>query len=99
MAVLTPHWQALTPETKLAFQIAASLPFIRRYYLAGGTGLALHLGHRFSVDLDFFTSAPDAVGPDERSVLRTAFDDPSFAISYRHYHDLSIRLDSGSTVS
>lgn len=28
------------------------------FYLAGGTGLALHLGHRRSVDLDFFTSEP-----------------------------------------
>ncbi|MGQ9512423.1 nucleotidyl transferase AbiEii/AbiGii toxin family protein [Thermodesulfitimonas sp.] len=25
------------------------------FYLAGGTGLALHLGHRFSEDLDFFS--------------------------------------------
>jgi len=25
------------------------------YYLAGGTALALHLGHRTSIDLDFFT--------------------------------------------
>ena len=24
------------------------------YYLAGGTGLALHLGHRDSIDFDFF---------------------------------------------
>ena len=82
MALLTPHWQALTPATRQAFQIAAALPFIQRYYLAGGTGLALHLGHRFSVDLDFFASAPDAVGPDERSVLRMAFDDPTLAISF-----------------
>ena len=81
MALLTPHWQALTPGTRQAFQIAAALPFIQRYYLAGGTGLALHLGHRFSVDLDFFASAPDALGPDERSVLRTAFDDPTLAVS------------------
>jgi hypothetical protein len=82
MALLTPQWQALTPETRQAFQISAALPFIRRYYLAGGTGLALHLGHRFSVDLDFFTSAPDAVGPDERAALRMAYDDPSLAISF-----------------
>ena len=27
-------------------------------YLAGGTGLALHLGHRRSVDLDFFAESP-----------------------------------------
>jgi len=29
---------------------------IRSFYLAGGTGLALQLGHRRSVDLDFFTA-------------------------------------------
>ncbi len=82
MALLIPHWQALTPETRQAFQISAALPFIQRYYLAGGTGLALHLGHRYSVDLDFFASAPDAVGADERAVLRVAFDDHTLAITY-----------------
>lgn len=30
-------------------------PFKKRFYLAGGTGLALQLGHRDSVDFDFFT--------------------------------------------
>ncbi len=34
-------------------------PFLRKLppqtYLAGGTAVALHLGHRLSVDLDFFT--------------------------------------------
>ena len=37
----------------------ANLPLLRifkgRFYLAGGTGLALQLGHRDSVDFDFFT--------------------------------------------
>lgn len=28
------------------------------FYMGGGTGLALQLGHRRSVDLDFFTQAP-----------------------------------------
>jgi hypothetical protein len=28
------------------------------FYLAGGTGLALRLGHRFSYDLDFFSERP-----------------------------------------
>ena len=55
---------------------------IGRYYLAGGTGLALHLGHRFSVDLDFFCDQPDAVGPNERALLRETLDDPSLAITY-----------------
>ena len=30
----------------------------RSFYLAGGTGLALQIGHRRSVDLDWFTEAP-----------------------------------------
>ncbi|MDW8267864.1 MAG: nucleotidyl transferase AbiEii/AbiGii toxin family protein [Anaerolineae bacterium] len=81
MAVLNPHREALTPETRQAFAVAARLPFIGRYYLAGGTGLALHLGHRFSVDLDFFSPALDATGPEERAILRLAFDDPSLTIS------------------
>jgi hypothetical protein len=31
-----------------------AIPAAAHFYLAGGTGLALHLGHRRSVDLDFF---------------------------------------------
>ncbi len=34
-------------------------PFARRFYLAGGTALALQLGHRYSVDLDFFSADDD----------------------------------------
>ena len=32
-----------------------SEPWAKEFYLAGGTGLALQLGHRVSVDLDFFS--------------------------------------------
>ncbi len=38
------------------------------FYLAGGTGLALRLGHRISLDLDLF-SATNALGEPERSSL------------------------------
>jgi predicted nucleotidyltransferase component of viral defense system len=33
--------------------------FARRFYLAGGTALALRLGHRRSVDLDFFSETDE----------------------------------------
>ena len=33
-------------------------PLIQRFYLAGGSAAALHLGHRISADLDFFTPDP-----------------------------------------
>lgn len=82
ITLVNPHWEALTPETRRAFDRAASLPFIRQFYLAGGTGLALHLGHRFSVDLDFFSSAADAVGPEVRATLREILDDPTLSITY-----------------
>jgi hypothetical protein len=82
ITLANPHWEALTAETRLAFARAASLPFIRQFYLAGGTGLALHLGHRFSVDLDFFSPAPDAVGPEVRTVLRETLDDPTLSITH-----------------
>lgn len=31
--------------------------FNRSFYLVGGTAVALHIGHRRSVDFDLFTSA------------------------------------------
>lgn len=36
----------------------AGSPLAEKFYLAGGTGLALQLGHRKSFDLDFFTKTP-----------------------------------------
>jgi len=82
VALPDPHWEALTPETQLAFHKIAGLDFIKDFYLAGGTGLALHLGHRFSIDLDFFSTHPHTVGPDQRAVLREEFEDPSLDITF-----------------
>ena len=55
---------------------------INRYYLAGGSGLALYLGHRFSVDLDFFSTELDSVGPDERTQFREILKDPTLTITH-----------------
>lgn len=38
-------------------------PFKERFYLAGGTGLALQIGHRDSADFDFFTDEHFATPP------------------------------------
>jgi hypothetical protein len=82
MTLSQPHWEALTIETQEAFHLVSRLPFIQRYYLAGGTGLALHLGHRFSVDLDLFSPESDSVGPDERALLRSILEEPSLTITF-----------------
>ncbi|MFC1522040.1 nucleotidyl transferase AbiEii/AbiGii toxin family protein [Elusimicrobiota bacterium] len=47
--------QALTKSAEKAFCALKDTPFIGDFYLAGGTGAALLLGHRVSVDLDLFS--------------------------------------------
>lgn len=47
--------KALLPDTLRALKLTSKISVIAKSYLAGGTALALHLGHRISVDLDFFT--------------------------------------------
>lgn len=82
LRLANPHWEALTSETRNLFDLVNGLPFIQHYYLAGGSGLALHLGHRFSVDLDLFSPAEDAVGLSERAFLRQVLEEPSLTITY-----------------
>jgi len=59
-----PHWEVVTPPMQRLLFYIGQQPFLDRFYLAGGTALALQIGHRRSVDFDFF-SATDEL--DERS--------------------------------
>ncbi len=45
-------------ETLTLLKDLVSQDILQGFSLAGGTALALQLGHRISVDLDFFTSDP-----------------------------------------
>ncbi|HNT73828.1 MAG TPA: nucleotidyl transferase AbiEii/AbiGii toxin family protein [Anaerolineae bacterium] len=57
MVALTPvHWETITPSMREVLHFVGSCPSASRCYLAGGTALALRLGHRVSVDLDFFSN-------------------------------------------
>lgn len=49
--------KAILPDTLRALELVSKIGIIRKSYLAGGTALALHLGHRISEDLDFFTQS------------------------------------------
>jgi hypothetical protein len=53
------HWQTITPEMRQVMVTFAQSEVGGRFYLAGGTALALQLGHRRSVDLDYFTQTED----------------------------------------
>lgn len=48
--------KTLRSNTLAAIQLVSKLSEIQNAYLAGGTALALQIGHRVSLDLDFFTT-------------------------------------------
>lgn len=60
------------------------------FYLAGGTGLALHFGHRESIDLDFFRS--DAF--DENIYLNRITGAGSYALDKKETGTLTGKFDS-----
>ena len=47
--------ETLPEATQRSLELLGAKKITRGFYLAGGSALALHLGHRLSVDLDFFT--------------------------------------------
>jgi hypothetical protein len=69
------HPEAMTPEVLALVPRLAPTVARHRFILAGGTSLALHIGHRVSVDLDFFSE--EEVFPDLLvGELRAAHLDP-----------------------
>jgi hypothetical protein len=47
--------ETITPVCQAALVHLRRQPWLESYYLAGGTALALQIGHRISTDLDWFT--------------------------------------------
>lgn len=52
---MNPHTEVLTPAQQAALRQIGSSATQRGFYLGGGVALGIHLGHRRSVDLDWFT--------------------------------------------
>jgi hypothetical protein len=48
------HTEILSTAQQSALAVLSQRPELHDFYLAGGTALALQLGHRTSVDFDFF---------------------------------------------
>ena len=68
------------------------------FYLAGGTGLALQIGHRDSVDFDFFTK--NSFDPNKLiKKLTKIFDKNSFKVIQIEKNTLSILLNSEIKIS
>jgi hypothetical protein len=78
------------------------LPFFiswkNEFYLAGGTGLALQIGHRDSVDFDFFSN--NSFDPNKLiERLLTIFGHKSFIVTQVEKNTLSILLNSKIKIS
>jgi hypothetical protein len=50
--------EAIEPATLQLLKVLQADSMLAQFHLAGGTGLALQLGHRLSVDLDLFSLTP-----------------------------------------
>ena len=52
-------WETISPDMRSILGGFSHSEIGTKFYLAGGTALALQLGHRLSVDLDFFSPTED----------------------------------------
>ena len=51
------EWPGVSKTTNKSLELLEKFPWIKNFYLAGGTALSIQLEHRLSFDLDFFTSS------------------------------------------
>ncbi len=66
------HAETLYPDTRHALETLAKEKMVDGLYLAGGTATALRLGHRKSIDLDWFSSKPFSVDELLQKLIRVA---------------------------
>lgn len=86
------HAEALTSKAAALF---AHFSRFKKFYLVGGTGLALQIGHRISVDFDFFTSEELPNNLLER--VKRLFPAVSTSVTYRAPEQLNILIDDVKT--
>ena len=81
------HFDILPKATKKALDFLSDKKWFERtdWYLAGGTALALQVGHRKSVDLDFFIKYP-------------RFDNVDLLDRLSSSSDLKIKLNKDNTI-
>jgi hypothetical protein len=65
------HWETVTPLMRKVIATLGHSDLADRFYLAGGTALALQLGHRRSIDLDLFSATDEVRTEMHLQALRT----------------------------
>ena len=86
------HEKALTKEALALFPQFSRL---EGFYLAGGTALALQIGHRISIDFDFFNEKELPTQLLQR--IKNMFPSQSVAVSYHSPEQLNVLIDNIKT--
>lgn len=73
---------SLSEKTKSALGLLGKSKILSQAYLAGGTALALQIGHRFSFDLDFFTLHPFSADEVTRGLKEVGDFKPRLSVSH-----------------
>lgn len=78
----------LSDEQRRALDRLSKLPRISEFYLAGGAALGIHLGHRRSAALDFFSRTPSADLDAIKRAVESCFD----RVEIRAQTDVALHL-------
>jgi predicted nucleotidyltransferase component of viral defense system len=87
------HTETVQPATLFLIRSFQEKPYLNDFLLVGGTALALQLGHRISLDIDFFTGK--RFDPEE--LLTQLQLDYSLVIRNRMSHALLLEIDNVKT--
>jgi len=79
----------LGPAAKRTLQVLSRQDFMKQFYLAGGTGCALYIGHRRSHDFDFFSPTEFEIFPIQNALRNQGH----FVADYSDAGTLVGRLD------
>lgn len=83
---------AITEGCRQALEFLRHQPFITDFYLAGGTALALQIGHRISTDLDWFSAECRLLAPEREQIRLALSEGAGFAVASEQDGALFTRL-------
>ena len=86
------HDEAFTKEAAKLFPRFSGF---KEFYLVGGTALALHMGHRISVDFDLFSS--DEISPRLLQRVKRVFSRYPVSVTYRAPDQLTLLINNVKT--
>ena len=89
----SPHWEVISMEMRHLLAAIGQQPFASHFYLAGGTALSLQIGHRRSVDFDFFAEA-DEVKDQRADEITRSLDSFSIQVIERTLGNFVLLVDN-----